>query len=75
MRAASCSDCGRSLDLTVERHFRVSPESVDGRGASGVDGEAGETVFCLDCGVVRLNSDPSLPAGAVEAHAPTGARR
>lgn len=71
MRVASCSDCGRSLDVTVERHFRVSPAFTDGRGAS----DAEETVFCVDCGVVRLNTDPSLPAGAVEAHAPTGARR
>lgn len=72
MRVTACSDCGRSLDGTVERYFRVYATAADERAT----GDAPvETVLCLECGDARLNADPSLPAGAVTVHAPTGARR
>jgi len=71
MRANACSDCGRSLDGTVDRYFTVPAAAADERASS----DEGGTVYCRDCGIVRLNSDASLPAGAVRVHAPTGARR
>ncbi|WP_134671862.1 hypothetical protein [Halorussus marinus] len=70
MRADVCSDCGRSLDGSVDRYFSV-PADADGERASS---DAG-AVYCRDCGFVRLNSDASLPAGALRVHAPTGPRR
>jgi len=68
MRANACSDCGRSLDGTVDRYFSVPADPDGGDGEDGV-------IYCRDCGFVRLNSDAALPAGAVSVHAPTGARR
>lgn len=66
MATTACSDCGRTLELTAERHLRLSGDGPTGDAAA---------ILCIDCGTARLNSDPSLPAGAVEVHAPTGPRR
>ena len=72
MLVVSCRDCGRSVDCSTERHLRV-PNAPAGE-QTGSDG-ATETILCIDCGTARLNSDPSLPVGSVEVHAPTGPRR
>jgi hypothetical protein len=77
MPANACSDCGRSLDRTVDRYFSVPAAPDGGPMSGGEDGEGGDgsAIYCRDCGFVRLNSDAALPAGAVSVHAPTGARR
>lgn len=71
MRVTACSDCGRRLDRTVERYFRIRATAADEQAANGAAG----AVLCRECGDARLNNDASLPAGAVTVCTPTGARR
>lgn len=67
----ACADCGTSLDPDADRHVRVSrsgPErQTANSGRSDSDGrtvkDGGEVVFCIDCGVEKLNSDPPFVIG------------